>query len=77
MSKTSPSKAGGAGSIPGWGAKFLHDLRPKNQFRAVKCHPRSSSYKALEPGLELRSLYLNLLSLHPLSSGYRSFSVMC
>ena len=31
VSKTSPSKAGGAGSIPGWGAKFPHDLRPKNQ----------------------------------------------
>jgi len=27
--KTSPSKAGRAGSIPGWGAKILHALRPK------------------------------------------------
>ena len=29
--KTSPSNAGGAGSIPGWGAKIPHALRPKNQ----------------------------------------------
>ena len=29
--KTSPSNAGGAGLIPGWGAKIPHALRPKNQ----------------------------------------------
>ena len=29
--KTSPSNTGGAGSIPGWGAKVSHALRPKNQ----------------------------------------------
>ena len=29
--KTSPSNAGGAGSIPGWGAKTPPALRPKNQ----------------------------------------------
>ena len=29
--KTSPSNAGGAGSIPGLGAKIPHALRPKNQ----------------------------------------------
>ena len=29
--KTSPSNAGGAGSIPGRGAKIPHALRPKNQ----------------------------------------------
>ena len=29
--KTSPSNAGGDGSIPGWGAKIPHALRPKNQ----------------------------------------------
>ena len=28
--KTSPSNAGGAGSIPGWGAKVPHALGPKN-----------------------------------------------
>ena len=27
--KTSPSSAGGTGSIPGWGAKIPHALRPK------------------------------------------------
>ena len=29
--KTSPSNAGGAGSIPGWGAKIPHASWPKNQ----------------------------------------------
>ena len=29
--KTLPSNAGSAGSIPGWGAKIPHALRPKNQ----------------------------------------------
>ena len=28
---TLPFNAGGAGSIPGWGAKIPHALRPKNQ----------------------------------------------
>ena len=31
MVKISPSNAGGAGSIPGWGAKSLHASGPKNQ----------------------------------------------
>ena len=31
MVKTSLSNAGGAGLIPGWGAKIPHTLRPKNQ----------------------------------------------
>ena len=31
MVKTSPSNAGGAGSIPGWGAKIPHASWPKNQ----------------------------------------------
>ena len=29
--KTLPFNAGGAGSIPDWGAKIPHALRPKNQ----------------------------------------------
>ena len=29
--KTLHSKAGGASSIPGWGAKILHASQPKNQ----------------------------------------------
>ena len=32
--KTVPSNAGGVGSIPGWGAKILHVLQPKNQNRS-------------------------------------------
>ena len=31
MVKTSPSNAGGAGLIPGWGAKIPHASWPKNQ----------------------------------------------
>ena len=31
MVKTSPSNAGGAGSIPGWGAKIPHASWPKHQ----------------------------------------------
>ena len=31
MVKTGPSNAGGAGLIPGWGAKIPHASRPKNQ----------------------------------------------
>ena len=29
--KASPSNEGGVGSIPGQGAKILHDLQPKNK----------------------------------------------
>ena len=29
--KTSPSNVGGAGLIPGWGAKIAHASGPKNQ----------------------------------------------
>ena len=29
--KALPSNSGGAGSIPGWGAKIPHALRPNNQ----------------------------------------------
>ena len=36
--KTSPSNAGGAGSIPGWGAKIPHASRPKNQNKKQKQH---------------------------------------
>ena len=38
MVKTSPSNAGGAGSIPGRGAKIPHALRPKNQNIKQKQH---------------------------------------
>ena len=31
MVKTSPSNAGVAGSIPGWGTKIPHASQPKNQ----------------------------------------------
>ena len=31
MVKTLPSNAGGVGSIPGWGAKIPHGLKPRNQ----------------------------------------------
>ena len=38
MVKTSPSYAGGAGSIPGQGAKIPHALQPKNQNIKQKQH---------------------------------------
>ena len=38
MVKTSPSNAGGAGSIPGWGAKILHASGSKNQNIKQKQH---------------------------------------
>ena len=31
MVKTSPSNAGGVGSIPGWGAEIPHAAQPKNK----------------------------------------------
>ena len=31
VAKTSPSNAGGAGSIPGWGAKMSHASETKNR----------------------------------------------
>ena len=36
--KTLPSNAGGAGPIPGWGAKIPHALWPKNQNIKQKQH---------------------------------------
>ena len=38
MVKTSPSNAGGAGSIPGWGARVPHALgakKPKHKTEAM------------------------------------------
>ena len=34
--KTSPSNAGGAGSIPGWGTKIPHALGPKKKNQNIK-----------------------------------------
>ena len=34
--KTSPSNAGGAGSIPGWGAKIPHVSGPKKPKQNIK-----------------------------------------
>ena len=31
MVRTSPSNTGHAGSIPGWGARIPHAVRPENQ----------------------------------------------
>ena len=38
MVRTSPSSAGGSGSIPGWGAKMEHASWPKNQSIRQKQH---------------------------------------
>ena len=37
MVKTLPSNAGGAGLIPGWGAKILHASWPKKQTKQKQC----------------------------------------
>ena len=45
--KTLPSNAGGAGSIPGWGAKIPHASWPKNQNRKQKryCNKFNKDFK--------------------------------
>ena len=45
--KTSPSNAGGEGSIPGWGAKIPHALGPKNQHIKQKqyCNKFNKDFK--------------------------------
>ena len=47
MVKTSPSSEGGAGSIPGWGAKIPHASRTKNQNIKQKqyCNKFSKDFK--------------------------------
>ena len=43
--KTSPSNTGGAGSIPGWGAKIPHASRPKNQKQKQYCNKFNKDFK--------------------------------
>ena len=45
--KTSPSNAGGVGSIPGQGAKIPHALQPKNQNMKQKqyCNKFNKNFK--------------------------------
>ena len=47
--KTSPSNAGDAGSIPGWGAKIPHASWPKNQNIKQKqyCNKFSKDFKRM------------------------------
>ena len=47
MVKTSPSNAGGSGSIPDWGAKITCALRPKNQNIKQRqyCNKFNKNYK--------------------------------
>ena len=46
----SPSNAGGANSIPGWGAKITHASRPKNQKKKNKSNILTNSIKTLKKG---------------------------
>ena len=48
MVKTSPSNAGSAGSIPGWGAKIPHASRPKNQETKNRSNIVTNSVKTLK-----------------------------
>ena len=45
--KILPANAGGTGSILGWGPKFLHALRPKNQNIKQKqyCNKSNKDFK--------------------------------
>ena len=48
MVKTSPSNAGGAGLIPGQGAKIPHGLQPKNQNVKQKQYCNKNSIETLK-----------------------------
>ena len=44
--ETSPSNAGGAGSVPGWGTKISHASWPKNQNKTEHyCNKFSKDFK--------------------------------
>ena len=45
MVKTSPSSAGGEGSIPGQGAKIPHASRPKNVKQKQYCNKFNKAFK--------------------------------
>ena len=79
MLKTSPSKAGVEGSIPGWGAKILHTSwlkkkkNPQNRSDVV-----TNSIKTLKNGPHFKNIYLKKWSrtrvkgLHPELVGLRT-----
>ena len=48
VQKTSPSNAGAAGSIPGWGAKIPHASWPKNQNIQQKQYCVTNSIKIVK-----------------------------
>ena len=58
MVKTSSSNVGGVGSIPGWGTKIPHALRPKKKKGKTKAiqgfsggsDGKESAHKAGDPG---------------------------
>ena len=66
--KTSPSNVGGAGSIPGWGAKISHALGPKNQNIKQKqyCNKFNKDLKMVH----VKKKRLKLRERKPLAQGH-------
>ena len=65
--KTSPSNAGGVGSIPGRGAKIPHASRPKNQKHKKKkqyCNKFNKDFKIHAYEIKIKILSYYLISLH-------------
>ena len=54
MVETSPSNAGGVGSIPGQGAKISHASRPENQNINNRSDIIRSSMKILIKGVHIK-----------------------
>ena len=57
------SNAGGTGSIPSWGTKIPHVMRPKDKERKKKEIPRVLGALHQEPGTKTKSLFL-IMSLY-------------
>ena len=77
MVKTLPSNAGGAGSIPGWGAKIPQASRPKKQNKKQKqyCNKFNKDFKnslhqkkPLEKKTRFQPMVKDKSSLHHLHS---------
>ena len=62
MVKTSPSNAGGGGSIPGQGAKIPHASQPKNQnIKTTRSNSIANSIKDFKNGPHQNNLLKSTL----------------
>ena len=60
MVKTLPSNAGGAGLIPGWGAKIPNASQPKNIKQKQYCNKFSKDFKKWSTGTSLVTQWLRI-----------------